>query len=233
MKNCLPAGFTLVILFLCLLNLVGCGYVAEKHLVEQPPVKEVSIIPSKYLSAYDHDTLVTMRVEVTNASFKNLSPAEGVIWKLFHQARDLGADAITGLKITPCYTHLSRTTYRLAIGEATAVVVHSDEVHRETSGKIQTAFVRVQSTQLPPTKTMPMLFRAFLEHYNYRTLKTIKISMQELSADEEEKTEEALMELFRRARLAGANAISELSIQSEGTDEIAQALAIELYPGKK
>ena len=233
MKNCLSVRLTLVTLFLCLLTLVGCGYVAEKHLVEQPTVTEVSIIPSKYLSAYEHDTLVTIRVEVTNASFKNLSPAEGVIWKLFHQARDLGADAITGLKIAPCHTHVSGVTYRLAVGEATAVVVHSDEVHREKRDKTLTAFVRVQSSQLPPTKSMPMLFRAFLEHYNYRMLKTIKISIGELSANEEEKTEEALMELCNRARLAGANAISELSIETQGTDEIAQALAIELYPGKK
>lgn len=227
------ASLSFAICFIALLTIGGCGYVAEQHLVEMPPVTEVSIIPSEFLSLYDHDTLVTIKVEVTNSSFKNLSPAEGVIWKLIHQARDLGADAITGVQITPCYTHLSVVNYRLAFGEATAVIVHSDEVHKEFDSKKMITFVRMQSNMNPPAKNIPIIFSGFLQSYKYRPIKTVAIKLDELQTDESKKTEEALIQLLNLTRLAGGNAMSELKFKTHETGILAEALAVEQLPKTK
>ncbi len=233
LRDCKTASLSVAACVTAFLAIGGCGYVAEQHLMEMPPVTEVSIIPSEFLSLYDHDTLVTIKVEVTNSSFKNLSPAEGVIWKLIHQARDLGADAITGVQITPCYTHLSGVYYRLAFGEATAVIVHSDEVHRELDSKRTITFVRIQSSMRPPAQNIPIIFSGFLESYNYRPIKTVAIKLDELQADESKKTEEALIQLLNLTRLAGGNAMSELKFKTHDTGILAEALAIEQLPGTK
>ncbi len=231
MSKHLSNRFLPIVFLTCLSILSSCGYVAEQHLVEMPPVTEVSIIPSEFLSLYQHDTLVTMKVEVTNSSFKNLSPAEGVIWKLIHQARDLGADAITGVQIHPCYTHLSGVNYRLAFGEATAVIVHSDEVHREVDAKRTISGVRVQSSARPPAQSIPMIFSGFLEIYNYRPIKTVSVNLADLPGSDESKTEEAIIELFNLARSAEGNAISELVIETHENRTIAKALVIEQLLG--